>query len=67
MLHLRPIRLGARNVRDDTGPKEAWRSDPLYAPPSVAAVFAKAKLVHIPGRSGLRLAKVRSSKTTKPE
>jgi hypothetical protein len=59
VIHLRPLRPGARNVRNHTGSKEPWRSDPLYAPSDVVAVFRRASLMPRPGREGTRLVKLR--------
>jgi hypothetical protein len=59
VIHLRPLRPGARHVRDYRGPKVAWRAEPLYAPPDVIAVFRLASLTPRPGRDGTRLVKLR--------
>jgi len=59
VIHLRPLRPGARKVRDYHGPKEPWRAEPLYAPADVVAVFRRASLTPRPGRDGTRLIKLR--------
>ncbi len=59
MRHLRPIRSGARNVRDDRGLKESWRSETFYAPQSVRTLFAEASLHRRAGKGGNHLVKLR--------
>jgi hypothetical protein len=72
VIHLRPLRSGARKVRDHSGSKEPWRSEPLYAPRDVVAVFQRASLKSKPGRDGIRLVKLRTKsegglRHTRPE
>jgi hypothetical protein len=59
VIHLRPLRPGARKVRDYQGLKEPWRAEPLYAPADVVAVFRRASLTPRSGREGPRFIKLR--------
>ena len=59
MRHLRPLRPGARNVRDHTGPKPSLRSEPLFAPPEVRRVFGKASLEERRTKDGIRVVRLR--------